>query len=141
MQILELTTKEAMLEQLPIIQQLYTDFTLEKYESLLSEMLPINYKQVIVQENNETIGLAGFWIATKLWCGRYLELDNVIVHPNHRSKGVGKVITNYLIEKAINNDCTMAVLDVYTVNFAAQKFYMNHGFVPKGYHFVKDLKE
>ena len=69
MQILELTTKEAMLEQLPIIQQLYADYTLEKYESLLNEMLPINYKQVIVKENNETIGLAGFWIATKLWCG------------------------------------------------------------------------
>jgi ribosomal protein S18 acetylase RimI-like enzyme len=137
MQILELTTKEAMLEQLPIIQQLYTDFTLEKYESLLNEMLPINYKQ----ENNETIGLAGFWIATKLWCGRYLELDNVIVHPNHRSKGIGKIITEYLVQKAIDNNCTMAVLDAYTTNFAAQKFYMNHGFVPKGYHFVKDLKE
>jgi ribosomal protein S18 acetylase RimI-like enzyme len=141
MQILELTTKEAMLEQLPIIQQLYTDFTLEKYESLLNEMLPINYKQVIVKENNETIGLAGFWIATKLWCGRYLELDNVIVHPNHRSKGIGKIITEYLVQKAIDNNCTMAVLDAYTTNFAAQKFYMNHGFVPKGYHFVKDLKE
>lgn len=141
MQILELTTKEAMLEQLPIIQQLYTDFTSEKYESLLSEMLPINYKQVIVQENNETIGLAGFWIATKLWCGRYLELDNVIVHPNHRSKGIGKIITEYLVQKAIDNNCTMAVLDAYTTNFAAQKFYMNHGFVLKGYHFVKDLKE
>ena len=29
MEILELTTKEAMLEQLPIIQQLYDDFTLK----------------------------------------------------------------------------------------------------------------
>ena len=141
MQIIELTTKEAMLEQPPIIQHLYADFTLEKYESLLNEMLSINYKQLIIKENNETIGLAGFWIATKLWCGRYLELDNVIVYPNHRSKGIGKVITEYLVQKAIDNDCTMAVLDAYTTNFAAQKFYMNHGFVPKGFHFVKYLKE
>lgn len=141
MQIIELTTKEAMLQQLSIIQHLYADFTLEKYESLLNEMLPINYKQVIVQESNETIGLAGFWIATKLWCGRYLELDNVIVHPNHRSKGIGKVITEYLVQKAIDNNCTIAALDAYTTNFAAQKIYMNHGFVPKGFHFVKFLKE
>lgn len=140
MQILELTTKESMLEQLPIIQHLYADFTLEKYKSLLNEMLPINYKQVIVQENNETTALAGFWIATKLWCGRYLELDNVIVYPNHRSKGIGKVITEYLVQKAIDNDCTIAALDAYTTNFTAQKFYMNHGFIPKGFHFVKDLK-
>jgi ribosomal protein S18 acetylase RimI-like enzyme len=141
MQIIELTTKEEMLEQLPIIQHLYADFTLDKYEFLLNEMLPINYKQLIIKENNETIALAGFWIATKLWCGRYLELDNVIVHPNHRSKGIGKIITEHLVQKAIDNHCTMAVLDAYTTNFAAQKFYMNHGFVPKGFHFVKYLKE
>lgn len=139
--IIELTTKSAMLEQLPIIKQLYADFTIEKYESLLYEMLPINYKQVIIKENNETIALAGFWIATKLWCGKYLELDNVIVHQNHRSKGIGKLLTEYLIDKAIKNDCTMAVLDAFTTNFVAQKFYMNHGFVPKGFHFVKNLKE
>ena len=141
MKILELTTKEAMLEQLPIIQQLYADFTIEKYESLLNEMLPINYKQVIIKENNETIGLAGFWIASKLWCGRYLELDNVIVHPNHRSKGVGKLMTEYLIQKATDNNCIMTVLDAYTTNFTAHKFYMNHGFNPKGFHFIKYLKE
>ena len=140
-QTIVLTTKEAMLEQLPIIQLLYADFTLEKYNLLLDEMLPINYKQVIIKENNETVGLAGFWIASKLWCGRYLELDNVIVHPNHRSKGIGKILTNYLVDKAIENDCTMVVLDAYTTNFAAHKFYINHGFVPKGFHFVKYLKE
>jgi ribosomal protein S18 acetylase RimI-like enzyme len=140
MQIIELTTKAEMLAQLPIIKELYGDFTLEKYELLLNEMLPINYKQIIVKENNETIALAGYWIATKLWCGRYLELDNVIVHQNHRSKGIGKLITEYLVDKAIKNDCTMAVLDAYTTNFAAQKFYMNLGFVPKGFHFVKFLK-
>ena len=139
MEILELTTKTEMLDQFPIIKELYPDFTLQKYESLLDEMLPINYKQLILQENNETIALAGFWIASKLWCGKYLELDNVIVHPNHRSKGIGKIMTEYLVEKAIKNNCTMAVLDAYTGNFGAQKFYMNHGFVPKGFHFVKDL--
>lgn len=66
-QIIELATKEEMLQQLPIIQQLYEGYTLEKYNLLLDEMLPINYKQVIIKENNETVGLAGFWIASN--CG------------------------------------------------------------------------
>jgi ribosomal protein S18 acetylase RimI-like enzyme len=140
-QTIELTTKAQMLKQLDIIQLLYPEFTLEKYESLLDEMLAIHYKQAIILENDITIGLAGFWIATKLWSGRYLELDNVIVHPNHRSKGIGKIITEYLVQKAKDYDCTMVVLDAYTTNFQAQKFYMNHGFVPKGFHFVKFLKE
>jgi ribosomal protein S18 acetylase RimI-like enzyme len=86
------------------------------------------------------MGLAGFWIGTKLWCGKYLELDNVVVHADFRSKGIGSIMTKYLNQKAIDEDCNMIALDAYTTNFGAQKFYMNHGFVPKGFHFVKYLK-
>jgi hypothetical protein len=32
-------------------------------------------------------------------------------------------------------------LDAYTTNFTAGKFYINHGFVPKGFHFVKFLNQ
>ena len=140
-QLLELTTKDEMLDQLSIIQQLYPDYTSEIYGDLLDKMIPHNYKQLIVVENNTTIGLAGFWIGTKLWCGKYLEFDNVVVHQNFRSKGIGSLMTDYLNQKAIDENCNMMALDAYTNNFGAQKFYMNHGFVPKGFHFVKYLKE
>lgn len=139
-ELVELVSKEQMLAQLPIIQQLYPDYTLEIYGNLLDKMIPHNYKQLIVVENNTTVGLAGFWIGTKLWCGKYLEMDNVIVHEDFRSKGIGSIMTEYLNQKAIDDDCNMIALDAYTTNFGAQKFYMNHGFVPKGFHFVKYLK-
>ncbi|WP_396173853.1 GNAT family N-acetyltransferase [Flavobacterium sp.] len=141
MQLKELTTKAEMLNQLPLIQQLYPDFTHQIYSDLLEEMLHYNYKQVVVYENGESVGLSGFWIGTKLWCGKYLELDNVIVHPNHRSKGVGKLLTEYLNQKAIETGCKLVALDAYTTNFPAHKFYYNHGFVPKGFHFVKFFEE
>lgn len=140
-ELVELVSKEQMLAQLPIIQQLYPDYTLEIYGNLLDEMIPHNYKQLIVVENGITMGLAGFWIGTKLWCGKYLELDNVVVHEDFRSKGIGSVMTKYLNQKAIDEDCFLIALDAYTTNFGAQKFYMNHGFVPKGFHFVKFLKD
>ncbi|MEY2738783.1 MAG: hypothetical protein RL259_692 [Bacteroidota bacterium] len=139
-QVLELETKTKMLEQLAIIQQLYPDYTLEMYGNLLDKMIPHNYKQLIVVENGVTIGLAGFWIGTKLWSGKYLELDNVVVHENFRSQGIGSIMTEYLNQKAIDENCNMVVLDAYTTNFGAHKFYMNHGFVPKGFHFIKFLK-
>ena len=140
-ELVELFSKEQMLAQLPIIQQLYPDYTLEIYGNLLDKMIPHNYKQLIVVENNTTVGLAGFWIGTKLWSGKYLELDNVVVHNDFRSKGIGSIMTEYLNQKAIDEDCNMIALDAYTTNFGAQKFYMNHGFVPKGFHFVKFLKD
>ena len=121
-QLLELGTKAEMLEQLPIIQQLYPDYTLEIYGNLLDKMIPHNCKQLIVVENGITMGLAGFWIGTKLWCGKYLELDNVVVHADFRSKGIGSIITEYLNQKAIDEDCNMIALDAYTTNLGAQKF-------------------
>jgi ribosomal protein S18 acetylase RimI-like enzyme len=138
-QVIELGTKTEMMEQFYLIQQLYPDYTLEKYEDLLAAMIPHNYKQIIVVENGITIGLAGFWIGTKLWSGKYLEMDNVVVHEDFRSNGIGSIMTNYLNQKAIDEDCKMIVLDAFSTNFGAHKFYMNHGFVPKGFHFIKFL--
>lgn len=141
LKIIELQTKAEMLQQLPLIQQLYPEFTEQIYSDLLDEMLPNNYKQIVAFESETPVGLSGFWVGTKLWCGKYLELDNVIVHPNHRSKGVGKLLTEYLNKKAIDLGCKVVALDAYTNNFPAHKFYYNLGFVPKGFHFVKFLEE
>jgi len=138
-QLIELTTIDEMMEHFSLIQQLYPDYSTEKYQDLLSAMLPNNYKQLIVVENGITIALAGFWIGTKLWSGKYLEMDNVVVHENFRSNGIGSIMTNYLNQKAIDEDCKMIVLDAFSTNFGAHKFYMNHGFVPKGFHFIKFL--
>jgi ribosomal protein S18 acetylase RimI-like enzyme len=138
-QLIELTTIDEMMEQFSLIQQLYPDYSAEKYHDLLTAMIPHNYKQIIVVENGITIGLAGFWIGTKLWSGKYLEMDNVVVHEDFRSNGIGSIMTNYLNQKAIDEDCKMIVLDAFSTNFGAHKFYMNHGFVPKGFHFIKFL--
>jgi GNAT superfamily N-acetyltransferase len=141
LEIKELTTLPQMLDQIGIMKYLYPKLSLEKYQSYLQEMVPHNYRQVAVFENDACIGLSGFWTGTKLWCGRYIELDNFIVHPDHRSKGIGKLITDYIDGKAKEMGCTNIVLDAYTSNFAAHRFYYNQGFGPKGFHFVKILNE
>jgi GNAT superfamily N-acetyltransferase len=134
-----LTTIDAMLQHLDLIQELYPALSHEQYRTYLEAMVPNNYNQLAVFEDEQCIGLTGFWINTKLWSGKYIEIDNFIVSAKHRSKGIGKLITQYIEEKAIELNCSMIVLDAYTTNYAAHKFYYNQGFVAKGYHFVKIL--
>ncbi|MEY3499503.1 MAG: hypothetical protein RL308_1172 [Bacteroidota bacterium] len=141
MKIKELSTIPEMVAQYDIMKHLYSNFTIEKYESYLTEMVPHNYKQVAVFENEKCVALTGFWSGIKLWSGKYIEIDNFIVHPEHRSKGYGKAMTDYINEKALESNCTMIVLDAYTGNFTAHRFYYNQGFVPKGFHFLKILNE
>ncbi|MFE3868346.1 GNAT family N-acetyltransferase [Flavobacterium sp. LS2P90] len=137
----ELTTIEEMLANIEVMRFLYPKFTSEKYESYLVEMIPHNYKQVAVFENEICVAVSGFWSGTKLWSGKYIEIDNFIVHPDHRSKGLGKMMTDYVDALAKETGCTMIVLDAFTGNFTAHRFYYNQGFVPKGFHFLKILNE
>ena len=137
----ELTTVAEMLNNIEFMRFLYPTFTFEKYEAYLKDMVPHNYKQLAVYENDICVAVTGFWTATKLWSGRYIEIDNFIVHPEHRSKGLGKMMTDYIDVKAKEEGCSMIVLDAFTGNFTAHRFYYNQGYGPKGFHFVKIINE
>ena len=137
----ELKSLEEMLEQLPILQELYPSLTLDTYRNDLIEMMPNNhYGQIAVFEGETCLGLTGYWIGTKLWCGKYLEIDNLIVSEKQRSTGVGKRMFEFLAAKATQENCTMMALDSYTSDFKAHKFFYNQSFAPKGFHFIRVLK-
>jgi GNAT superfamily N-acetyltransferase len=135
----ELVDKEEMLKYLPVLNELYPSLTAKEYSRELDEMLPCRYGQVAAFEEDECVAICGFWIGNKLWIGKYLELDNIVVRASHRSQGVGKLMFDFLERKAIEQQCKMLSLDSYTSNFKAHKFFYNEGYAPKGFHFVKLL--
>ena len=139
MEVRELTSKEEMLMNYDILLEVYPSLTMEEYDRELDVMIPHNYTQIGVFEDEECIGLSGIWIGSKLWCGKYLEADNVVVKASHRSKGVGQVLFDYIIQKAKDEGCTMSALDSYTYNFKAHKFFYNSGYEPRGFHFINIL--
>lgn len=139
MHLKELLTIEEMLKHHSIITQLYPKMTITKYREFLDDMIPHNYKQLSVFENEICVALTGFWTATKLWTGKYIEIDNFIVHEDHRQKGLGKIMSDYIATKAKKENCTCIVLDAFTANFTAHRFYYNQGYEPRGFHFIKTI--
>jgi len=137
----ELTTLEEMLQQLDTIHHLYPTMTREKYQNYLSQMIPHNYKQLVVLDGEKVAGITGFWKGVKLWSGSYMEIDNFVVAPEYRKQGIGKWMTDYIDTKAKELGVTMIVLDAYVENFTAHKFYYNQGYVPRGYHFIKFINK
>ncbi len=138
----ELRSKEAMLAQFVVVRELYPTLSKDTYAQLLDEMLPNNrYFQLAVFEGEECLGLAGIWIGTKLWCGKYLEIDNLVVAEQHRSVGVGDFLFEHIRTLALDENCSMMALDSYTTNFSAHKFFYRKGFGPKGFHFIHVLNE
>ena len=141
MEILELTTLEDMLGTYEVLTELYPSRSLEQYREELRFMIQHNYSQIAVLEQQVFVGVSGLWLGNKLWCGKYLEIDNIVVSEKTRSKGVGKMMVDFIEKKARELGCNMVALDSYTTNFKAHKFFYNQGFTPKGFHFIQVLKQ
>ncbi|PRY14922.1 acetyltransferase (GNAT) family protein [Pontibacter ummariensis] len=140
-QIQEIKGLEHMLRQHRLIQQLNPSMTLARYEELLRQMLPNGYRMVGAFDGVGTcVGLSGFWINTKLYSGKYLEPDNFVVEEAHRSGGVGKLLSDWMLAEAQRHNCDTVMLDAYVTNSAAHRFYFREGFHVKSYHFFKSLK-
>jgi GNAT superfamily N-acetyltransferase len=141
MEVKELQTVAEMLEQIEMIRFLYPNMSYKKYEAYLTEMTSRNYTQVAIFENQTCVGLTGCWFGIKLWSGKYIEIDNFIVHADYRGKNIGKLMTDFINQKAQGLDCSMIVLDAFTGNFDAHRFYYKQGYEPRGFHFIKMLDE
>ncbi len=87
----------------------------------------------------ELAGVSGAWIATKIWCGRYLEIDNLVVSPTHRSSGIGSQLIRRLETLGREHDCKVVVLDSYSSNHPSHRLYYRLGFEIWGFHFVKPI--
>jgi GNAT superfamily N-acetyltransferase len=132
-------TKAQMLQAYVLVKQLNPKMSEAEYAARLEDMWQYPYRMMGVFEGTSCIAVAGYWVMTKLYCGKYLELDNVVVDETHRSRGIGKVICEVLQEIAYKENCEVMMLDAYIPNTRAHEFYEQLGFAKKGYHFVKKL--
>ncbi len=134
-----LTQKDEMLPLYPLIQQLSPGVSETRYAYLLEDMLDHGYRMAAIFEEEVCVGVSGIWVATKIYSGRYLEMDNVVVAETHRSKGIGKLLTDFVEQLALAEGCDTIMLDAYLENEKAHAFYERAGFVKKGYHFLKGV--
>ncbi|MCM4160042.1 GNAT family N-acetyltransferase [Antarcticibacterium flavum] len=125
---------------IPFIQELgeyKTDVALLR--ARLAEMFDQNYECFGVYLHGEVIGVFGLWFMTRHYAGKSCEPDHVFIKTEYQNKGLGKQIFEFIFQYAEDKGCETAELNSYVHNFRSHKFYMNHGFVIKGYHFLKKL--
>jgi GNAT superfamily N-acetyltransferase len=134
-----IASEEEMLPHHSLIAQLSPQLTKEDYKKFLPLMIANNYRQAVVYENEKCVALSGYWICAKLYSGKYIEIDNFVVDKDHRNKGLGKILLDFLLDEAKRQGCATAMLDAYAENAAAHRFYYREGFFIRGFHYLKKL--
>jgi GNAT superfamily N-acetyltransferase len=113
--------------------------TEERYLHLLDDMLVHGYRMVAAYDADQCVGICGIWVATKIYSGKYMELDNVVVADTHRSHGIGKLLCDYATELARAEGVEMMMLDAYRENHRAHAFYERDGFIRRGFHMLRPI--
>jgi len=106
----------------------------------LEEMFSFNsYRCFGLFLNEELIAMSSGWITVRFYCGRQLEVDNVVVKPELQSQGIGATFFTFIEDWAKENNCRSLELNTYVQNTRSHKFYFNQGHSIIGYHFQKKL--
>lgn len=137
----ELTSDAEFETIFPLIQQLNPALEKAEFNTRLVHMRKAGYRCVGAYDGDVLVGISGFWVGWRFWCGKYIDIDNFVVDEAIRGKGVGKLLLAWVEAKGREEGCDQAVLDAYMTNFTANRFYVTNHFLQLGYHMIKPLNE
>ena len=124
---------------LPLLEELNNTIDEEILKNRVLEMATQHYKCVGVYYNNNLIGISGLWFLTRHYCGKVIEPDHVIISAKYRSKGLGKILFEWIYNYAQSIDYEATELNTYIENTKSHKFYENEGYKKLGFHYLKIL--
>ncbi|HET9135968.1 MAG TPA: GNAT family N-acetyltransferase [Candidatus Kapabacteria bacterium] len=136
---IELIPAERLDTVLPLLQLLNPNLHEDVIAERLSDVRKTDYRCVGVFNDKKLIAISGLWILNKIYAGKHIEPDNVIVHPDYRSKGIGELLLNWIHQYATEQGCLTSELNSRISNDAGNKFWKKMGYEIVGYHFIKPL--
>jgi GNAT superfamily N-acetyltransferase len=136
----ELTADADFSLALPLLRELNPKMPVKTIRARLDAMRKADYRCLGAWEKDALVGICGFRIGTRIWCGKYIDLDNVVVARSHRGRGIGERMTRWVEEEGRRLDCDTAALDSYATSAQAHKFYFREGYHIEGYHMIRELK-
>jgi GNAT superfamily N-acetyltransferase len=97
------------------------------------------YRLAAAVEDETVRAVAGYRVMEMLFSGRTLYVDDLSTDQNHRSKGYGKALLDWLKDQARANSCAALHLDSGVQRERAHRFYFREGLAIASYHFETDV--
>lgn len=136
---IEIIKKENLHTILPLIKLLNPGKEEKVLMDRLEDMTYRQYECVGVYDDGKLIAVSGIWILNKLYVGKHIEPDNVVVHPDYRGKQIGEQMIQWICDYGKQQGCIASELNCYLENEKGIKFWKDQGYKILGYHFQKQL--
>ncbi len=125
---------------LPLARQLNPALDHETLLARAREMFGhVHYRCFGCRVDGRIVGIGGGWITTRLYSGRQLELDHVVIDESDRGHGLGAAFLSLIEEWAREEGALTCELNAYVTNALAHRFYFEHSYSVLGFHFQKRL--
>jgi GNAT superfamily N-acetyltransferase len=136
----KLNSKSEIASVFPILIQHHKHITKENFLRNIDEILSEkNYQMIAAFIEDKMVGIAGYWVLTRFYSDKYVQVGNMVVDEQHRSTGVGKTILDFIENEGKKRGCQHFILDSRLDNKKSHDFYLREGFEIMGYHFMKDI--
>lgn len=131
--------KELLSECYPLMGQLRPDLDYQDYLERLENQMACGYELGCLCEAEKPLGLIGFSIADCFSAGKHVYIFDFIVEQTFRSKGLGKLLLEWLLVYARTQGCKRVHLDISLSRGDAARFFLKENFSVSALHYSKSL--
>lgn len=110
-----------------------------RYGAAMQRVVAGGGEMCVAREGERIRGVAVFRVYENTSQGKHLYVDDLVTDEAERSRGVGRMLLDYLTGVARRRQCTSVVLDSGTHRTRAHAFYFREGFTIRAFHFIKPL--
>jgi len=134
-------SNEELLKGFQVLKQLRTHLNEESFFELYEEMKKEGYKLIGLEDDGQTVAVAGIIIVTNFYNGKHVFVYDLVTDQNRRSNGYGKQLLDYIHEFGKENGCELVSLQSGLQRIDAHRFYEEKmEFRKLSYAFSKDIK-
>lgn len=135
---MEYTVRKGRREDLPAVLDLIKELALyerapHEVTNTLEQMEKDGFGEepifgfFVAESDNAIIGLSLYYWRYSTWKGKRLYLEDIIVTESERGKGIGKLLFDKTMQRALDANCTGMMWQVLDWNEPAINFYRKYG--------------
>jgi ribosomal protein S18 acetylase RimI-like enzyme len=123
----------------PLMAELRPRIQSDEFLPLVRRLAEIADFQLAYLTDGEIKAVASFRISEWLAGGRYLEIEDLVVKSEQRSRGYGSEIFDWLVEHAKENECRQVRLVSRVSRIDTHRFYLRKGMNLEAHYFSLDV--